>query len=238
MAVEARGDRAAALLRVLDDLARSATQDPAAALKELLDATRVALGATRAEVRQDHAARGSVVADDELRTPLRQGSRVLGVLVINLAQSAPPWSAVDRLFVAAVAERASLLTAAIDLREREAGIAGRTQMEDALRASEESYRTIFDLSNDAIFVHDLETGAVLDANRRACEYVGASLAELKEEGLDLIAGAEPPFTRELALQHLALAAAASQHSGRRSSSGHGARHQRPQTRGAGIAALA
>mgnify|MGYP006153762839 CR=1 FL=1 len=34
------------------------------------------------------------------------------------------------------------------------------------RASEEAYRTIFDTSNDAIYVHDLESGAILDANAR------------------------------------------------------------------------
>jgi PAS domain S-box-containing protein len=43
---------------------------------------------------------------------------------------------------------------------------------DALAASEASYRAIFDSSNDAIFVHDVETGEIVDVNRRACELLG------------------------------------------------------------------
>ena len=75
----------------------------------------------------------------------------------------------------------------------------RRATELALRASEESYRTIFDASGDAIFVHDLETGAVLDANRRACEVSEVTLEELRANFIGVIANGPAPFTPERAL---------------------------------------
>ena len=54
----------------------------------------------------------------------------------------------------------------------------RAAARQALRASEASYREIFEASEDAILVHDWDTGAILDANPRACEAYGYSLAEL------------------------------------------------------------
>ncbi|MEW5926176.1 MAG: PAS domain S-box protein [Gemmatimonadota bacterium] len=85
-------------------------------------------------------------------------------------------------------------------------ITERRAAEEALRASEESYRTIFDASNDAIFVHDLETGAVLDANRTACELSGVTLDELRADAMGIIGNGPPPFTPRRALEHLRRAA--------------------------------
>jgi PAS domain S-box-containing protein len=44
----------------------------------------------------------------------------------------------------------------------------RTRSEAATRASDASYRAIFEASEDAIFVHDWDTGAFVDANPKAC----------------------------------------------------------------------
>jgi PAS domain S-box-containing protein len=46
------------------------------------------------------------------------------------------------------------------------------QAEAALRRSEDRFRRIFDYSNDAILVIDLEDGAIIDANPRACSLFG------------------------------------------------------------------
>ena len=54
----------------------------------------------------------------------------------------------------------------------------RAAARQALRASEASYREIFEASEDGILVHDWDTGAIVDANPRACEAYGYSLAEL------------------------------------------------------------
>jgi PAS domain S-box-containing protein len=84
-------------------------------------------------------------------------------------------------------------------------IGERRVAEEALRRSEESYRTIFELSNDPIYVHDVETGDILDANRRACEAAGLTLDEVRERGMQLIAGGPEPFTPERAMEHVRLA---------------------------------
>jgi PAS domain S-box-containing protein len=85
-------------------------------------------------------------------------------------------------------------------------IGERKAAEQALRASEESYRTIFELSNDPIYVHDVETGAILDANRRACEAAGMTLDEVKRRGMALLAGGPEPYSLERALEHVRRAA--------------------------------
>jgi PAS domain S-box-containing protein len=53
-----------------------------------------------------------------------------------------------------------------------------SESEDVLRRrDEERYRTLFDSSNDAIFIHDLE-GRILEVNRVACERLGYTREEL------------------------------------------------------------
>lgn len=54
----------------------------------------------------------------------------------------------------------------------------RIRAQEALRTSEERYRTLMEKASDAIFVADARTGMVVDANRRAQELVGRSLEEL------------------------------------------------------------
>jgi PAS domain S-box-containing protein len=53
----------------------------------------------------------------------------------------------------------------------------RRQVEDRLRASEVRFRLFVDHATDAFFLHD-EGGAVLDANRQACESLGYCREEL------------------------------------------------------------
>ena len=50
---------------------------------------------------------------------------------------------------------------------------------EALRASERNAREIFDAANDAIFVHDVETGRILDVNVRMCETFGYTADEVR-----------------------------------------------------------
>jgi PAS domain S-box-containing protein len=111
---------------------------------------------------------------------------------------APIWGEVSLQRVV-LAGKVRILALVRDISERKAA-------EEALRSSEESYRTLFELSNDPIYVHDVETGAILDANRRACEAAGMTLEQVREGGLQLLTGGPPPFTRERALEHLRLAA--------------------------------
>lgn len=43
------------------------------------------------------------------------------------------------------------------------------RFEDALRVSEANYRTLFDSANDAMFIHDPDTGKTLDVNKKMLE---------------------------------------------------------------------
>ena len=54
----------------------------------------------------------------------------------------------------------------------------RVRAEAALAASETSYRAIFESAEDAIFVHDWDTGAIVDVNPTACRVFGWSRDEM------------------------------------------------------------
>ena len=70
----------------------------------------------------------------------------------------------------------------------------RARSEAATRASEASYRAIFEASEDAIFVHDWETGAFVDANPKACRTYGYSVDEFRNLTIDDISSGAPPYT--------------------------------------------
>jgi PAS domain S-box-containing protein len=80
-------------------------------------------------------------------------------------------------------------------------------MQEGLRRSEAAYRAMFELAADAIFVHDCESGAILDVNRKGLELHGYSLDELRTGGVALISAGEQPFTIEEAKRRLDRAAA-------------------------------
>lgn len=85
-------------------------------------------------------------------------------------------------------------------------ITDQKETEQALLASEASYRAIFELSSDAIFVHDIDTGAILDANRKACELHGCTLEELKSIGIGGISFGAPPYDDAHAREYIRRAA--------------------------------
>ena len=70
----------------------------------------------------------------------------------------------------------------------------RKSIEKALRDSEQRFHTIFDSVNDAIFVHDLKTGAILDVNQRMCEMYGYTRLEALQLSIEELSQGEPPYT--------------------------------------------
>jgi PAS domain S-box-containing protein len=67
--------------------------------------------------------------------------------------------------------------------------------EEALRNSEEKYRSIFAAERDAVFLVDVGTGSILDANESASKMFGYSLNELRGmRNTDI--SAEPEETRQ------------------------------------------
>lgn len=68
-------------------------------------------------------------------------------------------------------EPRGVIAAASDITERR-------RAEEALKESEEKYRSLFEEALDAILVADAETGIILDCNRAASELVGREKSEL------------------------------------------------------------
>lgn len=68
-----------------------------------------------------------------------------------------------------------------------------------LQGSEERFHTIYDSLNDAIFIHDAETGRVLDVNETACRLYGYGREELLNKGLQQVGTGEAPYTAAEAL---------------------------------------
>jgi PAS domain S-box-containing protein len=70
----------------------------------------------------------------------------------------------------------------------------------ALRVSEANYREIFENSEDAIFIHDFATGAIVDVNPKACANYGYSREEMRQIDIGMLSSGEPPYTPEDALR--------------------------------------
>jgi len=68
-----------------------------------------------------------------------------------------------------------------------------------LQGSEERFHTIYDSLNDAIFIHDAETGRILDVNETACRLYGYGREELLSKGLQQLGTGEPPYSGAEAL---------------------------------------
>ena len=76
----------------------------------------------------------------------------------------------------------------------------RREAEKALKESEATYCAIFDAANDAIFVHDMETGNILNVNRKMCEMYGYTREEALKLNVGALSSGEPPCTQEDALR--------------------------------------
>ncbi|MCE5313494.1 MAG: PAS domain S-box protein [Armatimonadota bacterium] len=85
-------------------------------------------------------------------------------------------------------------------------ISGRKLIEEELRASEANYREIFNSVNDAIFVHDMNTGAILDVNRTMMEMYHCTSEEARNFNLGSISEGIPPYTHKEALEWIRKAA--------------------------------
>ena len=77
---------------------------------------------------------------------------------------------------------------------RAAAELARQRAEETLRRSEASYRAIFEASEDAVFIHDWDSGAVIDVNHRACDIYGYDYEELKRMSVADLSAGEHPYT--------------------------------------------
>ena len=102
--------------------------------------------------------------------------------------------------ITSFADQGRLLAFVIDLEESR-------RFEEALRASEESYRELFDTLHDAVVIFDAATGGVRDINFRMAEMYGYSYEEALKLKVEDCSAEEPHVTRETARRLIAMAAA-------------------------------
>jgi PAS domain S-box-containing protein len=79
-------------------------------------------------------------------------------------------------------------------------ITERKLAEEAMRASEANYRAVFDTANDAIFVHDAESGTILDANQKATEMYGYEREEFRRASVGVLSDGNPPYSKSEAIE--------------------------------------
>ncbi|MFC1743526.1 PAS domain S-box protein [Candidatus Riflebacteria bacterium] len=68
------------------------------------------------------------------------------------------------------------------------------------RKSEQNYRTIFNATNEAIFIHEPATGKILDFNRSALDMFGYSSEEVQNISVSDLSSGEEPYTGKTAGQ--------------------------------------
>ncbi len=147
----------------------------------------------------------------ELRNRMRMGAgrvaliyALLGVLWILFS---------DRVLLAIVDDVAALaqlqtykgwfyvaVTAALLYHLVRGALADQSTVERALVRSEARFRAIFEGANDPIFIHDADSGAILDVNARAAEAYGYSLEDLRATSIAQLSADDPRFSQEVALE--------------------------------------
>ena len=85
-------------------------------------------------------------------------------------------------------------------------ITERKRAEEALRASEDNYRSIFNAANDAIFVHEAETGRVLDVNAKMLEMFSCGHDEAITLNVEALSEGRPPHSQAEAAEWVRRAA--------------------------------
>ncbi len=105
------------------------------------------------------------------------------------------------LLVGALAVAGLLLLSALGVlawnRALQRQVAERTA---ALETSEENYRQVFNAANDAIFLHDAETGVLLDVNERMLEMYGVTREQVLGSTADALGDGQPPYSHKEALE--------------------------------------
>jgi PAS domain S-box-containing protein len=89
-------------------------------------------------------------------------------------------------------------------------IAERARVQRELEVSETSYRAIFDAAEDAIFIHDIANGDIVDVNPKACSAFGYSREEFRQLDIGALSSGERPYTQQDAMRLFVRAVAGEQ----------------------------
>jgi PAS domain S-box-containing protein len=65
----------------------------------------------------------------------------------------------------------------------------------ALQESEARFRAIFDNVQEGIFIHDIDTSAILSTNKRACEMFGLGEIDILAASFEDLSSGVPPYTQ-------------------------------------------
>jgi two-component system, cell cycle sensor histidine kinase and response regulator CckA len=99
-----------------------------------------------------------------------------------------------------------LVVAARMLARRNAEYTQLTSMQASLAASEARFRDLFESASAALFIHDIDTGAIVDVNRTMSQVSGWSREECLRFGLAALSADDPAYDPQVALERLAEAA--------------------------------
>ena len=89
-------------------------------------------------------------------------------------------------------------------------ITERKKAEEAILRAEANYREIFENATDAIYVHEMDTGKVIEVNQRAVEVTGYTKEELLTSDPNDFITSHPDYTLEKALGYIQKAATGQQ----------------------------
>ena len=68
--------------------------------------------------------------------------------------------------------------------------------------SSTNYQDVFEFANDIMVIHDMDTGEILEANRKACELYGHTIDELRGMSIGELTRNHPPFNTEIGLRRI------------------------------------
>lgn len=132
-----------------------------------------------------------------LDTVIQVSGKHLGLLCFEHVAQPHRWAQHEISFAGHLADKLAL---ALFSRQRR-------QAEEQLRASESRFRSIYNSVSDAIFAHDLGTGAILDVNARASEMFGYTREELLAGDVGALSTGTHPYTQAEAVRRMNEAAA-------------------------------
>ncbi|MCB2181021.1 MAG: PAS domain S-box protein [Desulfobulbaceae bacterium] len=81
-------------------------------------------------------------------------------------------------------------------------ISSSKEAELLLRASEDNYRTVFNTANDAMFLHEMGTGRILDANDKASRMYGIAHDDFENLTVEDLSEGKPPYSMHEAIHFI------------------------------------
>ena len=161
--------------------------------KALANAGRDSVVTGKAEECEDCFFMSGCAGKDALIIRSEYDGRLFGLLAVSLASGLASDDD-EKELLKEVASDIALALNGIEIAE------SHRAAEDAIRPTEENYRTMFDAANNAIFVHDIENGDIIDANQRMCEMCGCTPEEARLLSVSDFSAGKPPYAQKDAMQ--------------------------------------